>query len=57
MSDDFRKDADGTWTVDFSWAGVRIIGGVPSRELAEQISAALWEAYRAGGDSYAMSQY
>lgn len=54
--DDFRQEEDGTWTVDFSWAGVDIIHGIPTRELAEQISAALWDAYRAGGDSYAMSE-
>lgn len=55
MSTETRRVDDGTWTVDFSWAGVPPIIGIPTKELAEQINEALWEAYRAGCDSYAAS--
>lgn len=58
MSNEHRQEPDGTWTVDFSWAGsTRIIRGIPTLELAREINEALWEAYHAGADSYASSQF
>lgn len=56
MTDEIRQDADGNWTVDFSWAHIKPISGIPTKALAEQIESAMWDAYRAGSDSYAASE-
>lgn len=49
MSEEVRQEPNGTWMVDVNMPeGARIVRGIPTRELAEEICAAMWEMYQCG---------
>lgn len=56
MPEEVRQEADGTWTVDYSWCDAKPVKGIPTKELAMQIYEFGGEMERAGADHYAASE-